>query len=48
MACSLPHNFIGRGMPYDPFKDAFDVVNEVESLEDSMITSIKTLEEWNT
>ena len=35
-------------MPYDPFEEAFDTVNEVESLGGSMITSIETSEEWNT
>ena len=35
-------------MPCDPFDEVFDVVNKVESLEGSMITSIETSKEWNT
>lgn len=45
MACYLLHNFIRREMPCDPFKEALDAVNEVESLGGSMITSIKTSKE---
>ena len=32
-------------MPCDPFEEAFDAVNEVESLGGSTITSIETSEE---
>ena len=35
-------------MSCDPFEEALDAVNEMESLGDSMITSIETSEEWNT
>ena len=35
-------------MSCDPFEEAFDVVNEVESLGDNTIIRIETSEEWNT
>ena len=48
MTSCLPHKLIRMEMPCDPFEEAFDDVNEVESLRDSTITSIETSEEWNT